>query len=68
MSLRPVVDRLRALLDHLLDEGENVAFSPDCVGEVATELSTQLESGQTLLLENLRFHPEEEANDSAFCG
>ena len=67
MSLRPLVDPLRTLLDHILDAGENVAFSPDCVGEVATEMSTQLASGQTLLLENLRFHPEEEANDPAFA-
>lgn len=67
MSLRPVVDRLRELLDHVLGPGENVAFSPDCVGEIATELSSQLESGQTLLLENLRFHPEEEANDAGFA-
>jgi len=67
MSLRPVVDRLRALLDHVLDEDENVGFSPDCVGETATEMSRQLESGQTLLLENLRFHSEEEANDPAFA-
>ena len=67
MSLRPVVDRLRELLDHVLGPGENVAFSPDCVGEVATELANQLESSQTLLLENLRFHPEEEANDPKFA-
>ncbi len=67
MSLRPVVDRLRELLDHVLGPGENVAFSPDCVGAIATELSSKLESGQTLLLENLRFHPEEEANDPAFA-
>ena len=67
MSLRPVVDRLRSLLDHVLDEDENVAFAPDCVGPVALELSTNLEPGQTLLLENLRFHPEEEANDPAFA-
>src|ERR1700728_2137620 len=32
MSLRPVADHLRNLLDHILDEDENVAFSPDCVG------------------------------------
>src|ERR1700748_3185279 len=63
MSLRPVVDRLRLLLDHVIDQDENVAFSPDCVGEIATELANNLESGQPLLLENLRFHPEEEAND-----
>ena len=67
MSLRPVALHLRMLLDHLLDESENVAFSPDCIGEVAQEMSRQLESGQTLLLENLRFHPEEESNDPAFA-
>ena len=67
MSLRPLVDHLRSLLDHVLDEDENVAFSPDCVGEIATELASNLESRQTLLLENLRFHPEEEANDPAFA-
>jgi len=67
MSLRPIVDRLRDLLDHILGEEENVAFSPDCIGEVAEEMSLNLESGQTLLLENLRFHAEEEANDPAFA-
>lgn len=67
MSLRPIVARLRILLDHILSPAENVAFSPDCVGEIALEMSRQLESGQTLLLENLRFHPEEEANDPAFA-
>src|SRR5216683_1751036 len=67
MSLRPIVDHLRHLLDHVLDEDENVAFSPDCVGEIATEMASNLESRQTLLLENLRFHPEEEANDPIFA-
>src|SRR5271170_8478390 len=66
-SLRPVVDRLRNLLDHDIGDSFNVAFSPDCVGEIATELSRQLESGQVLLLENLRFHAEEEANDPSFA-
>jgi phosphoglycerate kinase len=66
-SLRPVVDRLRNLLDHHLGEQVNVAFSPDCVGELATELSRQLESGQVLLLENLRFHAGEETNDPKFA-
>ncbi len=65
-SLRPVVDRLRELLDKEVGESNNVAFSPDCVGEVASELARQLESGQVLLLENLRYHAEEEANDPAF--
>jgi phosphoglycerate kinase len=67
MSLRPVAVRLRMLLDHVLDPDENVAFAPDCVGPVAMELAQNLEPGQTLLLENLRFHPEEEANDPAFA-
>ena len=67
MSLRPVAVRLRMLLDHVLDEDENVAFAPDCVGPVAQELANNLEPGQTLLLENLRFHPGEEANDPEFA-
>jgi phosphoglycerate kinase len=67
MSLRPIVDHLRTLLDHVLGDDENVAFSPDCVGEIATEMANNLETGQPLLLENLRFHPEEEANDPAFA-
>ncbi len=66
MSLRPLVAHLRGLLDHILGDDENVAFSPDCIGAVASEMAANLESGQPLLLENLRFHPEEEANDPAF--
>ena len=65
-SLRPVVDRLRELLDKEVDGSINVAFAPDCIGNVAGELARQLESGQVLLLENLRYHAEEEANDPAF--
>ncbi len=67
MSLRPVAIRLRELLDHVLSPDENVGFSPDCVGEIAEEMAQNLEAGQTLLLENLRFHPEEEANDPTFA-
>jgi phosphoglycerate kinase len=66
MSLKPVAERLRMLLDKELARGENVGFSPDCVGPEAEEVATQLEMGQTLLLENLRFHAEEEANDEHF--
>ena len=67
-SLRPVVDRLRELLDEKEhDYSINVGFSPDCVGEIASELARQLESGQVLLLENLRYHAGEEANDPAFA-
>ena len=67
MSLRPVVARLRTLLDGVLDADENVAFAPDCVGPVAEEMANNLEPGQTLLLENLRFHAGEEGNDPGFA-
>ena len=67
MSLRPVVDRLRMLIDADLGESRNVAFSPDCVGEIAEEMVSKLENGQALLLENLRFHEEEEKNDPEFA-
>jgi phosphoglycerate kinase len=67
MSLKPVAERLRMLLDKELARGENVGFSPDCVGEEAQEVASKLEKGQTLLLENLRFHAEEEANDEKFA-
>ncbi len=67
MSLKPVAERLRMLLDNELARGENVGFCPDCVGPEAEEVATQLEKGQTLLLENLRFHAEEEANDPKFA-
>jgi phosphoglycerate kinase len=66
-SLRPIVDRLRVMLDHSIGEQVNVAFAPDCVGELAHELSNKLEDGKVLLLENLRFYPEEEANDPGFA-
>jgi len=67
MSLKPVAERLRMLLDKELARGENVGFCPDCVGPEAEEVATQLEKSQTLLLENLRFHVEEEANDPGFA-
>src|SRR3954471_21217770 len=67
MSLRPAAEKLRILLDHNLGEDCNVGFATDCVGVQAEEMSERLENGQTLLLENLRFHPEEEANDPEFA-
>ncbi len=67
MSLKPVAERLRMLLDKELARGENVGFCPECVGPEAEEVATQLEKGQTLLLENLRFHAEEEGNDPNFA-
>ena len=67
MSLKPVAERLRMMLDQDLTRGENVGFCPDCVGIEAEEMAGKLEKGQTLLLENLRFHAEEEANDEKFA-
>ena len=60
-SLKPVAERLQALL------GRPVPLAPDCVGQSVEALARGLEPGQVLLLENLRFHPEEEANDDAFA-
>jgi phosphoglycerate kinase len=67
MSLKPASERLRILLDEKLGRGCNVGFAPDCIGLAAEEMSQKLEKGQTLLLENLRFHAEEEANDENFA-
>src|SRR5216110_2154589 len=67
MSLKPVAERLRMMLDRELAASENVGFCPECVGPEAEEMAGQLERGQTLLLENLRFHAEEEANDEKFA-
>jgi phosphoglycerate kinase len=66
MSLRPVAERLRMLLEKQMGRGENVGFCTDCVGMQAEEMAGKLEKGQSLLLENLRFHPQEEANDEGF--
>lgn len=59
-SLRPVADTLSALLDN------QVIFSSDCAGVEAESKSKGLGSGDVLLLENLRYHAEEEKNDEAF--
>jgi phosphoglycerate kinase len=61
MSLRPVADALAALL------GAPVAFADDCVGPSAEQAVAALAPGGVLLLENLRFHAEEEENDPAFA-
>ena len=60
-SLAPVASRLS---EHL---GSTVAFADDCVGPKAEEATRNLAAGGILLLENLRFHPEEEANDPGFA-
>ncbi|MEQ1758175.1 MAG: phosphoglycerate kinase [Vicinamibacterales bacterium] len=61
MSLRPVAARLALLL------GLPVAFADDCVGEVAERAVAQAPPGSIVLLENLRFHAEEEKNDPDFA-
>jgi phosphoglycerate kinase len=66
MSLKPVAERLRIMLDQKLGSGCNVGFAPDCVGLAAEEMANKLEKGQTILLENLRFHAQEEGNDEKF--
>jgi phosphoglycerate kinase len=66
MSLRPVAERLRILLDQRLGSSCNVGFAPDCIGLAAEEMANNLEKGQTLMLENLRFYAQEEANDEKF--
>jgi phosphoglycerate kinase len=60
-SLAPVAARLADLL------GRPVPLVPDCVGPIALARAQALAPGDILLLENLRFHPEEEANDDAFA-
>ena len=60
-SLEPVVKKLQILL------GRPVAFANDCVGSVAQNAAACLKSGEVLLLENLRFHAEEEKNDPSFA-
>lgn len=60
-SLAPVAKRLQTLLRH------DVHFALDAVGAAAEEAASSLQAGEVLLLENLRFHSEEEANDDGFA-
>jgi phosphoglycerate kinase len=60
-SLRPVAAQLEELIGH------PVAFASDCVGKPAEEIAANLHDGGVALLENVRFHPEEEKNDPAFA-
>ena len=60
MSLRPLVEPLSKAL------GKPVAFAEDCIGPLAEEAVRGLKPGEVLLLENLRFHKEEEKNDAGF--
>jgi phosphoglycerate kinase len=60
-SLEPCAARLAELL------GQEVTLPEDCIGDAAKKVVFDLRAGQTCLLENLRFHPEEEKDDEGFC-
>jgi phosphoglycerate kinase len=60
-SLAPVAKRLQRLLN------KEVVFAPDCVGSQVENLVSKMKDGDVLLLENLRYHPEEEKNDEDFA-
>jgi len=61
LSLAPVAERLGSLL------GKEVKFASDCIGDEVEKTAAELKPGQILLLENLRFHAEEEADDDNFA-
>ena len=60
-SLKPVAKHLASLL------GREVKFADDCIGSAAETAASTLKPGEVLMLENLRFHPEEEKNDPSFA-
>ena len=60
-SLKPVADRLTQLT------GKPVRFADDCIGPQVEKMASELKDGDVLLLENLRFHKEEEKNDPNFA-
>ena len=62
LSLRPIAETLSGALD-----GLPVQFAEECIGTLATEMADGLQDGEILLLENLRFHAEEEQNDLEFA-
>ena len=61
LSLKPIAADLARRV------GREVQFADDCVGEPATSAADRLQSGQVLLLENVRYHKEDEANDAGFA-
>ena len=60
-SLKPAAEKLSELL------GKNVTLAPDCIGEDVKKIVNDMKPGDVVLLENLRFHEEEEKNDPAFA-
>jgi phosphoglycerate kinase len=61
MSLRPIAQKLQELL------GKPVQFATDCIGESVEKIVSQMKDGDVVLLENVRFHPEEEKNNPEFA-
>lgn len=61
LSLKPVAEHLRTLVD------TQVYFAEDCIGEKSTRVIEQAKPGEIVLLENVRFHAGEKANEEAFC-
>lgn len=61
LSLKPVAKHLSELL------GQEVKFAPDCVGDAAKKLASELKAGEVLMFENLRFHAGEENDDKTFA-
>jgi phosphoglycerate kinase len=61
LRLKPIAERLAQII------GRDVKLAPDCVGDEVEAMVRDLGPGEVLLLENLRFHPEEEANDAGFA-
>ena len=61
MSLKPAAEELSLLLE------KNVSLAPDCIGSEVEKMVSQMEEGELLLLENLRFHQGETKNDQQFC-
>jgi phosphoglycerate kinase len=61
LSLKPAADELGRLL------GKSVTIAPDCIGPEVEKIIVGMKEGDVVVLENLRFHKEEEANDAKFC-
>ena len=62
MSLKPAAEDLSSKI------GKPVQLAPDCIGDGVIKIIDSMEPGQVVMLENLRFHSEEESNDEAFAG
>jgi phosphoglycerate kinase len=66
-SLKHILSHLQQLISQNMGKEVSVLFADDCIGENAFTMAAALQPGQILLLENLRFYPEEEKGDSTFA-